>query len=166
MENSASEGRDNLSVQTEPIDLSMAGSENLVTFTPKPVDNASESLGITRDIVIPSIRPSTSGSTREVTPMWQVVKCNSALKNPTVLKKTVKKVKFAKGTKRGRRKASAMVISGEGTSEPPLPINNGNETIVPARYTGMEMAPPPVRDLARSVTLNEFNHAGDRKSVV
>jgi len=71
----------------------------------------------------------------------------------------VKKVKFAKGTKRGRRKASATVVSGEGASNPPLP-NNGNETIVPARYTGMEMAPPPVRDLARSVTLSEFNHAG------
>ena len=159
MESSASEGHENLSVQTEPIDLSMANSKNLVTITPKPVDNASDSLGNAKDIVIPSIRPSTSGSTREVTPMWQVVKCSSALKDPTVLKKTVKKVKFAKGTKRGRRKASATVVSGEGASDPPLP-NNGNETIVPARYTGMESAPPPVRDLARSVTLSEFNHAG------
>jgi len=111
MESSASEGNENLSVQTEPIDLSMASSENLVTFTPKPVDNARDLLGNARDIVITSIRPSTSGSTREVTPMWQVVKCNSALKDPTVLKKTVKKVKFAKGTKRGRMQCEVTARS-------------------------------------------------------
>ena len=92
--------------------------------------------------------------------MWQVVKSNSALMDPKVLKTTVKKVKFAKGTKRGKRSVSATIVSGEGTSGPPLPINNGTETIVPTRYIGMESTPPPVRDLARSVTLSEFNHAG------
>ena len=86
MENSASEELENLPVQTEPIDLSKASSENVVTFTPIPVDNASDSVGNTIDIVIPSIMPSTSGSTREVTPMWQVVKDNSALMDPRVLK--------------------------------------------------------------------------------
>ena len=111
MESSASEGNENLSVQTEPIDLSMASSENLVTFTPKPVEHASELLGNTRDIVIPSIRPSTSGSIREVTPLWQVVKSNSALMDPRVLKTTVKKVKFVKGTKRGRMQCEVTARS-------------------------------------------------------
>ncbi len=41
MENSASEGLENLPVQTEPIDLSKASSENIVTFTQTPVYNAS-----------------------------------------------------------------------------------------------------------------------------
>ena len=86
MENSASEELENLPVQTEPIDLSKDSSENVVTFTPIPVDNASDSIGNTRDIVIPSIRPSTNGSTREITPLWQVVKSTSAAMDPRVLK--------------------------------------------------------------------------------
>jgi len=130
-----------------------------VTFSQIPVHNASDSVGKTLDIVIPSIRPSTSGSIREVTPMWQVVKSNSTLMDPKVLKTTVKKVKFAVGTKKGRRRASATVVSGDGTCNHPPP-NNGNETIVPTRYTNMDTAPPPVRNLAHSVTLSEFNHTG------
>ncbi len=130
-----------------------------MTFTQIPVYNASDSVGKTLDIVIPRIIPSTSGSTREVTPMWQVVKDNSALMDPKVLKTTVKKVKFAVGTKKGRRKASATVVSGEGIFDHPPP-SKANETIVPARYINMDSAPPPVRNLADGATLSEFNHAG------
>ena len=161
MENSPSEGIANLPVQTEPIDLSKASSENIVTFTQIPEHDASDSVGKTLDIVIPRIMPSTSGSTREVTPMWQVVKDNSALMDPKVLKTTVKKVKFAVGTKKGKckRKASATVVSGDGIGNHPPP-SRVNETMVPERYINMDSAPPPIRDLANGVTLSEFNHAG------
>ena len=119
MEDSASEENVHLPEQSEPIDLSLTSSAYIVTFTPKPIDIAQGLSGNTSDLVIPSIKPSTTGSTPKVTPMWRVVKCTSAFKDPKVLKKTVKKVKFAKGTKRGRRKASATVVSGEGASNPP-----------------------------------------------
>jgi len=159
MENPSSEGIENLPVQTEPIDLSKASSENIVTFTQIPVYNASDSVGKTLDIVIPSIKPSTSGSAQEVTPMWQIVKSNSAPMDPKVLKTTVKKVKFALGTKKDRRKASATVVSGEGIANHPPPVKV-TETIVPARYINMDLAPFPVRNLADGATLSEFNHAG------
>jgi len=159
MENSSPEGIENLPVQTEPIDLSKASTENIVTFTQIPVYNARDSVGKPLDIVIPRIMPSTSGSTREVTPMWQVVKDNSALMDPKVLKTTVKNVKFAVGTKKSRRKASATVVSGDGIANHPPPVKV-NETIVPARYINMDSAPLPVRNLADSATLSEFNHAG------
>ena len=159
MENSPSEGIANLPVQTEPIDLSKASSENIVTFTQIPEHDASDSVGKTVDIVIPRIMPSTSGSTREVTPMWQVVKDNSVPMDPKVLKTTVKRVKFAAGTKGGKRKASATVVSGEGIANHPPPAK-ANETIVPPRYINMDWAPLPVRNLAGPATLNEFNHAG------
>jgi hypothetical protein len=159
MENSPSEGTENQPVQTEPIDLSKASSENIVTFSQIPEHNASDSVGKTLDIVIPRIMPSTSGSTREVTPMWQVVKDSSALMDPKVLKTTVKKVKFAVGTKKGRRRASATVVSGDGIGNHPPP-SRVSETMVPERYTSMDSAPPPIRNLANGVTLSEFNHAG------
>ena len=79
--------------------------------------------------------------------------------DPKVLRTTVKKVKFAIGTKKGRKKASATVVSGDGIRNH-APPNIGNETMVPARYTSMDSAPLPVRDLAHGVTLSEFNHAG------
>jgi len=130
-----------------------------VTFTQIPEHDTSDSVGKTLDIVIPSIKPSTSGSTQEVTPMWQIVKSNSAPMDPKVLKTTVKKVKFALGTKKDRRKASATVVSGEGIANHPPPVKV-TETIVPARYINMDLAPFPVRNLADGATLSEFNHAG------